>query len=255
MAEGRVGLNFTIENFVVAEDKSLGARLERLRARSLWRWKRARVRLRKAAHRIGLDRLGSGIARSRDGARSLGHAALLLGLILRYAFARPLHASEVEHPERGRYRKPAIILGLSVLALGFALLLPEREILTPEPIVSSAEASTTVPKPQPEASPAETRRAPDVPLPPEQRPWQPVRQPMALYNLESPELSGLAVNYRVSQRGASRQDTLLWQPRAEAGEGDLRRSAALIVVERHEGTAPTEKPLFADLASRAAEHG
>lgn len=262
-----MGLNFTIENFVVAEDKSLGARLERLRARSLWRWKRGRVHARKAARRCdavmartGLKpaglRLSGGLAMLRESVKSLGHGALLLALILRYAFARPLHSSEVELPARTRHRKTVIILALSMLALGLALLLPERDRdgLPADPIVSTAEARTPAAAPAPEASAPEMRPAPEAALPPEQRPWQPVRQPMALYHLESSELAGLALNYRVSQRGASRQDTLIWQPRAETGEGESRRSAALVVVERHEGSAPTEKPLFAELASRAAEH-
>jgi hypothetical protein len=265
VAEGRVGLSVTIGQFVVAEDRSLGARIDRWRLRGFWRWKRLRVRLRQQVQRLnamqeraGLKafaaRLRGMLIPMREGFRSLGHAALLLSLIMRYAFGRPLHASEVEKPERGRYRKAFIILGLSLVALAFALLLPERDVLSPEPMVATAVASIPAATSPPEAAAPEARRGPEAALPPEQRPWQPVRQPMALYHLESPELTGLALNYRVSQRGTSRQDTLIWQPRAEAAEAELRRSAALIVIERHEGNAPTEKPLFAELASRAAEH-
>ncbi len=171
-----MGLNFTIENFVVAEDNSLGARLERLRARSFWRWKRGRVRMRKAVRafdavlaRTGLKlaglRVSGGLAMMRESVKSLGHAVLLLALILRYAVARPLHSSEVEHPARGRHRKAAIILGLAVLALGLALLLPERErdVLRPDSIVSTAEARTPAAAPNPETTAPEMRQAPKLP--------------------------------------------------------------------------------------------
>ncbi len=178
--------------------------------------------------------------------------ACFFGLILRYAMTRPLHGSEAEQAALRSNRKTLLILVLAMLALGFALLLPDRDqqAVASEPRVAAVE----LPAPAPEPVAVETRRNPEPALPPEQRPWQPVRQPMAMYHLESSELAGLALTYRVSMRGPSRQDSLIWQPRSGAGEAEPRRAAALLVIERHEGALPTEKPLFADLAARAAEH-
>lgn len=261
VAEGRVGLSFSIGEFVVAEDQSPRARLARLRRRLAWRWKRAQVHLR--ATRRGLEQrmaaLGlanlvpaaePAIVLFRRGVLACRDATVLLALILRYAWSRPVSTGEPDGHNSARRSKSALILGLAMLALAFALFLPERErdMLPAEPIIASAEAST------PEVAAADLRRQPEPALPAEHRPWQPVRQPMALYNLESPDMAGLSLQYRVSQRDRSRQDTLIWQARSDAPEIETRRSAALLVVERHEGSAPTEKPLFADIAARAAEH-
>lgn len=263
MAEGRVDLGIAFDRFVVAPDDSPRARLARFAARMAWRWKRGQVRLRRVARHLVSVRATAGRAfllpqQARaviaDGFVAMRDAAVLLVLILRYAMSRPLHASEAEHQIVRHSRKSAFVIGLAVLALALALLLPEPErqamAIQPEPAVVAARA----PEPAPQPAPNEIRRSPEPALPPEQRPWQPVRQPIVLYHVESPELSGLSLAYRVAQRDRSRQDTLTWQPKSDSGEVEARRSSALLVVERHEGHAPTEKPLFADLAARAAEH-
>jgi hypothetical protein len=268
VADGRVGLNIAVEHFVVAPDRSLGGRLERGRHWSLWRWKRGRVRLLRASRRVA-GRVAGQVGRSglpailapllhagtilRESFRALRDAAVLLILILRYAMNKPLQGSKVEQRKAWRHRKSSLVLALGLPALALSLFLPEREraAFTGEPLLTAAEARMQEPAPEPAS--LETRRNPEPVLLPQPRPWQPVRQPMALYNLESPELSGLALTYRVSQRGSLRQDMLIWQPRQDAGESETRRSGALVVIERHDGALP-EKPLFSDLAARAAEH-
>ncbi|MCA3637157.1 MAG: hypothetical protein INF18_15700 [Methylobacterium sp.] len=264
VADGRVGLTIAIEHFVVAPDRSLGARLERWHRWSLWRWKRGRVRLLRASRRVvgqvgllGLPAILAAILKSgaflRGIFRALHDSAVLLTVILRYAMNNPLQGSKVEQHRAWRPRKSSLVLALGLPALALSLFLsnPERAAFTGEPLLTAAEARMQEPAPEPAS--LETRRNPEPVLLPEPRPWQPVRQPMALYNLESPELSGLALTYRVSQRGSLRQDMLIWQPRQDAGESETRRSGALVVIERHDGVL-TEKPLFSDLAARAAEH-
>ncbi|MCA3643874.1 MAG: hypothetical protein IOC63_18860 [Methylobacterium sp.] len=264
VADGRVGLTIAIEHFVVAPDRSLGARLERWHRWSLWRWKRGRVRLLRASRRVvgqvgrsGLPAILAPLLHFgtilRESFRALRDSAVLLSLILRHAMNHPLQGSKVEQHRAWRPRKSSIVLALGLPALALSLFLsnPERAAFTGEPLLTAAEARMQEPAPEPAS--LETRRNPEPVLLPEPRPWQPVRQPMALYHLESPELSGLALTYRVSQRGSLRQDMLIWQPRQDAGESETRRSGALVVIERHDG-ALTEKPLFSDLAARAAEH-
>lgn len=264
VADGRVGLTIAIEHFVVAPDRSLGARLERWHRWSLWRWKRGRVRLLRASRRVagqvgllGLPAILAALLKS--GAflhgifRALRDSALLLTVILRYAINHPTQGSKVEQGKAWRPRKSGLILALGFPALALSFFLPDRErdAFPGEMPLTTAQAPMQEPAPEPAS--VETRRNPEALPPMEQRPWQPVRQPMALYHLESPELSGLTLTYRVSQRGSSRQDMLIWQPRQDAGESETRRSGALVVIERHDG-ALTEKPLFSDLAARAAEH-
>ncbi len=152
---------------------------------------------------------------------------------------------------RVRARFAATILAAAGLtAFLAATLLPDTE----EPL----RAASVIAVPEMATAPAPLRRSepeapgPVVVLPPAPEPWRPVRRPIPLYNLESPEIDRLALRYQVEIRGrGERRDTLAWASREPAA------GPALIVIaaERYEAGAPTARPFFPDLAARAAAQG
>lgn len=260
MAEGRLELHVPISGYVIAEDRSLGAR-----AGAAWRkgWylaRRALVRARRAGRKMSA---GSAMvsARAHAGWANLSASAplrMISGLsdrlgasvaLLRHVFGRDdAVASATTHPKRKS--AGAVVVGVIVTALAAALFMPERI----EPVQPAEAAAPAEPAPVIIAERKEPVSPPFTPASLSAAPahWQPVRKPMAMYHLESPDMAGLEMNYRVSMRGTSRQDSLIWTPKAEAS-GETRRALAQIIIERHEGSQTTERPLFADLAVRAAE--
>lgn len=248
MTEGRLELHVPISGYVIAPDRSLGAR-----ARSAWR------RVRFQALRIGVHARYAGRAMHRAW-RDVRESALWeafsavagrFGAVLALLSHLTGREDAIEKASPPRQRQTGIaIVSLIVLAFAAALFMPERgEAVYP--------ADAPLPEEVQSAPRSVSQNAPEIPLaqaaispPPLQ--WQAVRKPMAMYHLESPDMAGLELNYRVSMRGTSRQDSLIFLPKADAS-GETRRSLAQIVIERHEDRSITEKPLFADLAARAAE--
>lgn len=135
---------------------------------------------------------------------------------------------------------------IAILALGAALLLPEEarreaeeppQVLNMKPVLMPPVQVAALNEPP--RAPAET--------------WQPVRRPIALYNIEAPDLDGTDRVHRVAGMGRhARQDVMSWQARPPRAS-PLTRPAIHLVVERFENGAPAARPLYADLAARAAE--
>jgi hypothetical protein len=259
VSEGRLELQVPISGYVIAPDRSPGARVEavwrKLRYSALRAIVRGRRSLRSARQHMAafLARVQTGCARlvasppvtAVSGA--IGRIGAGLALFRHIMGRDDAVAQATFRPKRRRAR----IFALSVIALAFAaaLFMPERAetvwpaeaAIAPEPVpVMVAERN----EPPPAFTPASLSPAPTQ--------WQPLRKPMAMFHLESPDLAGLEMTYRVSMRGKSRQDSLTWLPREDA-PAEVRRALAQVVIERHEGSQTTERPLFADLASRAAE--
>lgn len=260
MAEGRLELEVPISGYVIAPDRSFAARVEAHWRKARFSGLRTLVLVRRAARGtrdrssdlIAIFRASSALLLNSAPVRAVPEMAGRLGA--GFALARHLYGREdavTQATFRARPRRAGLYaLGVIAVAFGAALFLPERT----EP-VWPAEAATV-----PEATPAVVAERIEPPPPafvatslstaPAQ--WQPLRKPMAMYHLESPDLAGLDMSYRVSMRGKSRQDSLTWLPKEDAA-AELRRALVQIVIERHEGSQTTERPLFADLASRAAE--
>lgn len=260
MAEGRLELEVPISGYVIAPDRSFAARLEAVRRKARFSGLRALVLARRVS-RAMRDRTADLKALVRASCTHfLSNAPIRAvpdivgrlgaGLVLaRHLVGREDAVSAATFRPR-RKRAGLIAIGVIGVAFVLALVMPERS----EP-VWPAEAATT-----PESAPIVVAERIEPPPPAfvaaslsaAPAPWQPLRKPMAMYHLESPDLAGLEMSYRVSMRGKSRQDSLIWLPKEDAA-AELRRALVQIVIERHEGSPTTERPLFADLASRAAE--
>lgn len=176
----------------------------------------------------------------------------LIGAVIRLAGPRP---SPVQVAVRRRLPLSKRIArnGLMLLigsAFGAAMLIPEREPETGDPIRTAAIRTPT------RAEPAELRLADDAGptlILPAELPWLAVKRPLALYNLEAPQVDPAEMTYQVSTRGRdSRRDSLVWRPRADR-PGHRNRPSIDIQLERHEKGMPTQRPLYAALAARAAE--
>jgi hypothetical protein len=125
---------------------------------------------------------------------------------------------------------------LSVIATSSALLFPD---------IDEAQAST--------ASALLPFDTPDAPGAPVER-WRPVRRPIAMFNLEAPEIESSDLKLQVAMRGrTARRDSMTWTPR-----GDHRqalRPLIHLVIERYEGRAPASRPLYGEFSARAADEG
>ncbi len=147
-----------------------------------------------------------------------------------------------------------VVVGLCALALTGALFFPESGSARqsqPEPVVLPETRVVAAAQPPAKASEpfADLRSVigPDV--------WTPVKRPIAMYNLEAPELEATELTQRIAMRGkATRQDAMTWVARADR-KGTMTRPVIHLVVERFEASAPTFRPLFSDLAARAAAEG
>ena len=153
-------------------------------------------------------------------------------LKVRYG-ARQIVAQWLERRESGRLpdaeAPPVAVMPIVEQALPILPAATEASILSP--MVASAKAA----------------KAEDV--------WVPVKRPVLLYNLEAPDVEASSLVYRVAMRGKSaRQDMLTWVSRGQAGAGKFK-PAVHLVVERFEQTSPTFRPLYSDIANRAAEQG
>jgi len=263
--EGRIGLVGGISGFVVAEDPSLAARLKRSVAPALDQTHEKAAEVSAVAvrfwHPIGAT-LGIW---SRTVRHALATCLLVLkldegrkvsrlfGLMALYWFAVPFFRRSTDGSlQRVDYRLKAALglvafatlvvavpvsLGIFAEHLEPVALRGEQEVVveaTPNPIEMLQPVSGAIAK------------APE--------PWKPVRRPVHVYHLESPDIDASDLVARVSMRGKTeRRDVLSWHVRNER-KGHLR-PAVHLVVERFEGGAPTLPPLFADFARRAADEG
>lgn len=255
MTQGRGGLAVPASAYVVAPDVSARARFLRicalLRARGLALtalWHRSVTRSTMFA------RVRPGPAGQPATANSeMRLAGRLPGPILRLWAAcallrhlvQPGLDSRDARPGSGK-RTSLLLVGMG-LAAALALLIPER-------VEPAQKASVPVPAKPATLPDGAAAVSPGIAfsLPPPPPAWQPLRQPIPMFHLEAPELAGLELAYRAARRGSSRQDNLTWTPRADQ-IAETHRTLAQLFIERHEAAGNTERPLFADLAARAAE--
>lgn len=145
-----------------------------------------------------------------------------------------------------------IVLSLVVSAWLAAMILPERVSDGGE---GPAEAQPVAAAPARLAEPV--LEAPRVQLQPvpARDVWVPVRRPFAIYHVEAPELDQAELVHRVATKDRqTRQDSFLWT-NSQVRPNSLQRPAIHLVIERYENGLPTTRPLFPDLAMRAAEIG
>ena len=283
--EARIGVAGEISGFVVAEDQSLRARLARSlalgrqdltrRTAHLQRMVQGKagefrdylVALRVARQGNATPEVGSVIEPLHVGEASAADLSgipvfsaprrlkRLAGVLALYWHVRVVQMRITERLSRlDRYRLSVATLAiLGSLALGAALLLPDAEAppVAVMPIVEQAlpilPAATEASILSPMVASAKAAKAEDV--------WLPVKRPVLLYNLEAPDVEASSLVYRVAMRGKSaRQDMLTWVSRGQAGAGKFK-PAVHLVVERFEQTSPTFRPLYSDIANRAAEQG
>lgn len=261
MTEFRVASHAPITGFVIAEDRSFEARAQRawrivryelLRVAVLARRGYRRVQNQMVAWRADLASLQLPLACRRLGAMvRVAMAPLLAFLVLLH------HAISREQKKRYRSSTRVLLAGIALLSLAAAVFLPEAGSdagPTPPDPATIGENRSSVSLASLAIAPAEANEAPLLvtlsPNPPQL--WQPVRKPIALFHLESTEVAGAEFTYRAFTRGESRQDVLAWSARPSDDER-LRRPLAVLKVERQAAAGQTEKPLFADLAARAAE--
>lgn len=199
---------------------------------------------------------GSRILRSRG----------LAGVLAFHWFARVLEMrlADLWHRfARGRAGATVIVV-LCGLALGAALALPDEAPAPSDAMANAGEVALSTPvrivepkslpvvKPLPVVVQAP---APAILSLRTAETWVPVKRPIALYNLEGPETEAADFSHRVAMLGKhARQDTLSWLVRPDRN-GPMARPAIHVVIERFERQPPTFRPLFADLASRAASQG
>lgn len=268
--EGRVGLVGEISGFVVAEDQSLQARLERTlaqhqekaaaqaaRVTTLTREKAAEFRQNLDALRAAMPKLETpteieGVAGDDAGvvAPLRRRKKRFAGLLVFFWFAKAFFMQVEDDVKRLNRRRlgTAILVALSLFAVGTALLLPDFDdapVAAETPAVSLQLAVV-------EAPPAASE-APAEPIKPAES-WLPVKRPISVYNLEAPEIEAANLVFKVAMRGkTARQDTMTWTPR-----GDRRnalRPQVHLVVERYEAYAPSARPLYSEFAVRAADQG
>lgn len=258
MTEIRIGQDEAISGFVVADDRSARARLAAFHRRVRWFAMRRAVPLRRVSRRIGHQasqltaclahpslRLAQG--RTKEWLASIWTLVALIGLLL----SRLVRTGT--HPRSSSSRLPNLALLVVTMAFAAALLLPDRSGLDAGGEIASGPQAPLALVAAPPATAEPAREAAlQASLGPDLTPWQPVRRPIALFHLESPDVEGRDLVYRAATRGGSRQDVLSWTPRPES-TGRLRRTMAHLVIERDLEAGRTEKPLFAELASRTAE--
>lgn len=253
----RLGDAGGISGFVVAEDRGTRARLERSLARGRQQVAEAAEWLRAAArncHRA--------LARFRampDGARHAPHRGR------RYAVALALHwrlqtfgmgLADLLH-RVDRFRLGAgVLLVCGGLAIGAALLLPDEDIATASAGAAPADPAVALADLRPVALPAASVPVITDLLPAKaEAGWQPVKRPFLVYNLEAPDVEAGDLVHRVAMRGRdARQDVMNWTVPATRKAASAR-PAVHLVVERFEKAVPTFRPLYSDLAARAAEQG
>jgi hypothetical protein len=162
-----------------------------------------------------------------------------------------------------RFRRPmagAVLVIVSGIALAGALL-PDAAIRPLKTASVEAGATTTgSTAPESNAVPSAAAAFPAAPPPTDLRlapepAWALVRKPIFVFHLESAETDGMVLGQKVFTRGAgTRRDVLEWLP-APGLDQTKARSAIQIEIERFEAERPTYRPLFADLAARAASAG
>lgn len=268
----RLGAAGDITGFVVAEDQGFRARLGRALAQGQQQAKAQAARfiafLRETTNvrRVRLAALGAGLRMPPilDGApvASRRGRRFAAALALHWRF-RTLGMNLADSLGRvSRFRVGAsVLVAAGGLAIGAALFLPDDEpaAAMPPPVETGPveSAAATLADLRPVALPA--RSVPAVsdllPAKPVDAGWQAVKRPFLVYNLEAPEVEAGDLVHRVAMRGRdARQDVMNWTAPA-ARKAASARPAVHLVVERFEKAVPMFRPLYSDLAARAAEQG
>lgn len=272
--EGRVGLVGEISGFVVTEDQSLQARLERTlvhhqemaaaqaaRVTTLTREKAAEFRQNLEALRAAMPKPelpvevepevlveaepgASGPARRRK--------KRFAGLLVFFWFAKAFFM-QVEDGARRLNRKrfgTAILVVLSLISVGAALFLPDFDDAPVASEVPAVALQLAMIEAAPLAPVSETPAEPVKPV----ESWVPVKRPISVYNLEAPEIEAANLVFKVAMRGkTARQDMMTWTPRGD--RKNALRPQVHLVVERYEAYAPSPRPLYSEFAMRAADQG
>lgn len=267
----RLGAAGDITGFVIAEDQGFRARLGRALAQGQQQAKAQAARfiafLRETTNvrRVRLAALGAGLRMPPilDGApvapRRGRRFAAVLALHWRF---RTLGMNLADSLGRvSRFRVGAsVLVAAGGLAIGAALFLPDEEPIAGVPLpveVAPAEAATPLADLRPVTLPARSTAAVSDLLPAKtvDAGWQAVKRPFLVYNLEAPEVEAGDLVHRVAMRGRdARQDVMSWTAPA-ARKAASARPAVHLVIERFEKAMPMFRPLYSDLAARAAEQG
>lgn len=256
VSSGRAGLPIHLSGFVVAEEQTLQARLNRsyrtTRSQAevavarfqhgarrmaavagrenpvLIRFRQISARLRAAilaGHARVMQSLGPLQGPAMRMARAIRPALALVGPALAAAVRPVLHALWSAPPA-----VKAGALMLSIIPVGISSLSRQTEEVPVAAMTLRAAAQETLPS----------------------DPWRYVTAPIAAYNLESSELGRAAPVYRVrTNASGGRQDIMIW------GEGGVQPTSARasvaggLVVERRGGTSPSDS-LYVETARRAA---
>lgn len=268
----RLGAAGDITGFVIAEDQGFRARLGRAweqeqqdmaaRASRFAAFAREKTK----AHRVRLTALWAGLPIGRT---PVAETLLAPRRGRRFAAALALHwrfrtlgmnvADSLGRISRFRLGASALVV-LGGLAIGAALFLPDGEpaaaVALPVEAAPATAAATSLADLRPVALPA--RSVPTVSdlLPAKTEVgWQAVKRPFLVYNLEAPEVEAGDLVHRVAMRGRdARQDVMNWTAPA-ARKSTSARPAVHLVIERFEKAVPLFRPLYSDLAARAAEQG
>jgi hypothetical protein len=159
-------------------------------------------------------------------------------------------ARHFEAPWRRTLRN-AVHFALLIVVLSAAMM---AALVLPDPEAADAPPSPAAPLRQAIAETAQPP-APEAPLRfaiQDVQDWAPVRRPVRIFHLEAPELDHTELDYQVNARGReTRQDVLIWAPKADR---PARGPNATLIIERYEAAQPTQRPFFADIARRAAQH-
>lgn len=178
--------------------------------------------------------------------------ALALAILLTTMLVTARFRARALWREIGGRVAAVVLVAAATTALTAALFLPDRDGAA---ALAVAQPLAVPPLPALALRDAPTAPVPAIVLAPVEPSWVAVKRPMALFNLEAPDVEGTELAYRVMTRGKNaRRDTMSWELRA-GKSAPLARPVIHLIAERFEGELPTFRPLFPDLAARAAEQG
>lgn len=256
VSSGRAGMPIHLSGFVVAEEQTLQARLQRSYHHTR---NRADVAVERLRH--GTRRLAAAAGRENPvliRARQMNAVAWTRLAALNAALTKslgPLHAPLVRSGRHGLSvlralsphasalvrtvanvlwtAPPAVKAGalmLSIIPIGISSL---SQRVDESPVVAMTLRAAT-----PEAQPSD--------------PWRYVTTPMPAYNLESSELGRAAPVYRVRTNATGgRQDIMIWGGGGVQPTAPRAIVAGGLVVERRGGSSPSDS-LYVETARRAA---
>lgn len=256
-----------ITGFVIAEDQGFRARFGRAWAQGHREVETqasrfaAFVREKRDAHRVRLAALLAGLSMAEAPFAPRRGRRFAAALALHWRF-RTLGMNVADSLGRlSRFRIGAsVLVAAGGLAIGAALFLPDEDPAAAAPLpveVAPIAAAAMLADLRPAALPARSVPAVSDLLPAKavEAGWQAVKRPFLVYNLEAPEVESGDLVHRVAMRGRdARQDVMNWTAPA-ARKAASARPAVHLVIERFEKAVPMFRPLYSDLAARAAEQG